>query len=419
MTPVTGSLRRLLLILFSVFVFATTCSIAVAQIAYAASLAVFIVLLAIEREFPRRRIFNGVLVSAVGYVLWMVVSALVNATPVSSLLILKEEWLFGIVPIGLYLCRDADDRDRLVTALAAGVLVFSIYGLIQHFTGATWLKDHELVKAPLHGYRIAGTFSHRNTFAHVFGVASLFLLTYGLGRGWPLRLRFARLVIPAAVLGLVATIFTYSRGAALSVLAGAVVLGVVRGRRFRIGTAVVIVAALSILVVAFPGVLKRYGDVLEREASGEYTGSRMFIWSHSLTIIGDNPVFGVGQGNFLPAYREAAGPGVPDFHVHAHAHNDLLNVAAIAGIPAALFFAAMWLLLLRLMWLGMHSREISPAGRMACQACLIGSAVFLVSSLMEATFADEEVRQLLMFIWAAGLSGWYNLTGGQNDPLDA
>jgi len=32
----------------------------------------------------------------------------------------------------------------------------------------------------------------------------------------------------------------------------------------------------------------------------------------------------------------------------------------------------------------------------------------MVSSLTEATFADEEVRQLMMFIWAAGLSVWYN-----------
>jgi hypothetical protein len=40
-------------------------------------------------------------------------------------------------------------------------------------------------------------------------------------------------------------------------------------------------------------------------------------------------------------------------------------------------------------------------------ASLLGSAAFAVTSLFEATFADEEVRQLLMFVWALGLASVY------------
>jgi len=32
---------------------------------------------------------------------------------------------------------------------------------------------------------------------------------------------------------------------------------------------------------------------------------------------------------------------------------------------------------------------------------------FVITSLTEATFADEEVREMLMFIWAVGLAGSY------------
>ena len=40
-------------------------------------------------------------------------------------------------------------------------------------------------------------------------------------------------------------------------------------------------------------------------------------------------------------------------------------------------------------------------------AAFIGSVMFFLTSLIEATFADEEVRQLLMLIWAVGLGIWY------------
>jgi len=120
-------------------------------------------------------------------------------------------------------------------------------------------------------------------------------------------------------------------------------------------------------------------------------------------VIQENPIFGVGQGNFKAAYSSHLRVDIPEKRKHVHAHNDLLNVAAISGVPGAVFFLGMWLAALGYFWKGWRMRrKAEPDGTLAL-AALVGSVVFFVTSLFEATFADEEVRQMLMFIWAAGL----------------
>jgi len=124
-------------------------------------------------------------------------------------------------------------------------------------------------------------------------------------------------------------------------------------------------------------------------------------------VIQENPIFGVGQGNFKAAYSSHLRVDIPEKRKHVHAHNDLLNVAAISGIPGAVFFSGMWLVAVGYFWKGWRMRRKMEPDRCFVLAALLGSIVFFITSLFEATFADEEVRQMLMFIWAAGLRPRY------------
>jgi len=110
----------------------------------------------------------------------------------------------------------------------------------------------------------------------------------------------------------------------------------------------------------------------------------------------------VGQGNFYDEYVSRLPADIPPERKLTHAHNDFINVAAIAGIPGALFFAGIWLAVLHLMWHAYRNERFSPNGRAFCLAAFLGAVAFLMTSLIEATFADEEVRQMLMFVWAIG-----------------
>lgn len=145
----------------------------------------------------------------------------------------------------------------------------------------------------------------------------------------------------------------------------------------------------------------------------------MFIWKKSADIIGDHPVFGVGQGNYYDAYTERMPADSHERKLKGHAHNDLINVAVVGGLPAMLLFVAMWAALLISFWRGWRTAPAGRFGNRLQAAALLGSVAFVITSLTEATFADEEVREMLMFIWAVGLSASYkDEMGLESNPAE-
>jgi O-antigen ligase len=133
--------------------------------------------------------------------------------------------------------------------------------------------------------------------------------------------------------------------------------------------------------------------------------SRLFIWENSAKVIAEHPVFGVGAGNFGAAYLKQVVVVPERAYGMGHAHSDYINIAAVNGLPGLLIYLAIWILILRRFLSASRMREQSGPGSALAFAALVASVGFLVTSLTEATFADEEVRQLLMAIWGAGLAG--------------
>ena len=93
-----------------------------------------------------------------------------------------------------------------------------------------------------------------------------------------------------------------------------------------------------------------------------------------------------------------------------HSHNDLIDMAAVAGLPGMIFFISIWAAVFLNLWRGVKNSSRSQYGYILPMAAILASVTFLVSGLPEATFADEEVRQLLMLIWGIGLSGQLSTT---------
>jgi len=188
---------------------------------------------------------------------------------------------------------------------------------------------------------------------------------------------------------------------------GLVLLGLVIGRRYLAYSLGVIAVVAAAILIVMPGLTARFTGKTGVDLGGVYEGGRVFIWKNALRVIQEAPVFGVGQGNFKAAYCSHLRMDIPEIRKHAHAHNDLLNVAAISGVPGAIFFLGMWVAAIGYFWKGRRrAREAGSQGGIVL-AALAGSIVFFITSFFEATFADEEVRQMLMFIWAAGLWPWY------------
>jgi O-antigen ligase len=400
-------LHDLLFFFFALFIFSSTFSIALSQISLGLSLALFLIVIATTHYNPFVRSLQWFYLFVALYIFWMLLSALVGSTPVQSAWIIKEEWLFCTVPIGIFLFDFPRYRHKLIAAFGAGVMLISVYGIVQHFTGIHWFKAIPPKAAPDLGFVVCGNFSHSLTFGNYIGTAAAFLVGFTFG-AHDKPTRATRLFfVASSLLGMTATVLSYARGAMVGLVLAVVILGFVLVRKhllFALGTIAVLA---TVIVIAMPGLTTRFTDKIETDFGGVYEGGRVFIWKNSLKVIKENPVFGVGQGNFKAAYTSHLRPDIPEKRKHVHAHNDLLNVAAIAGIPGMLMFFGMWIAVMAYLSKGWQTRDKLGWDGSFFLAAMLASLVFFVTSLFEATFADEEVRQLLMFIWAAGLWQWY------------
>lgn len=410
-------LNQALFYFFALFIFSSTFSIALAQISLGISLILFLVLAAVTRYNPFASSLKWLYLFIALYIFWMLLSALVGSTPFRSVWIIKEEWLFCVIPIGVFLFGRAAYRNRLLAVFAAGVMLVSMYGIIQHFTGIHWFKATQPAMAPDFGYLVRGNFSHSLTFGNYYGTATLFLAGYALAGHRHLTKPGRLFIIFSSLLSMIATVLSYSRGAIAGLAIALVILGLFVGRRFLVFSLGAIAVAAATILITMPGLTARFSGKTGTDFGGVYEGGRVFIWKHSLKVIQDSPVFGVGQGNFKAVYSSYLRSDIPEVRKHAHAHNDLLNIAAISGIPGALFFAGMWLAAICYLWKGWRKRRHGQYEGGFFIAALAGSIVFFISSLFEATFADEEVRQMLMFVWAAGLWPWYKGTNQEETTM--
>ncbi len=393
---------------FALFIFSSTFSIALSQISFGISLLLFIVLAVITRYNPFACRLLCVY-SVIGlYLLWMIISTLVNG---ASLLNLKEEWLFGIIPVGLFLFKQQKFRGILTTSLASGIILISIYGIIQHYTGVNWFKDYPPAAARDNTFYALGGFSHNLTYGNYLAVAALFLCSLAILKEKKTLASFYWLVLSAGIMGLMGTVMSYSRTAVAALPLGLLALTGLKGRRWVITSAVLLIVAAVLTFLLMDQLAFKYQLAFKEDLAGEQQSSRLFIWKKTWAMISDNPVFGVGPGNYEKVYSEYLDSSRGETRTRPHAHNDVLNYAAMAGIPGAIIFISLWLVVFYRLHQIWHRSEPYSDKKIYAGAAAVAGFVFILTSLTEATFADEEVRQLLMVIWSAGLWPMMSNTG--------
>jgi O-antigen ligase len=387
------SKRTALYSLFGYFL-STTFSHALGQIFYGLALLLVIISIIGERKHIREirlDLFSAFVLLFVG---WSALSALLGSTPVKSLLILKEEWLFLMIAVAAYLVRDEATARSILRLFVVSAIIISFYAIWQHFTGLDLYHGTKLAEAPSSGYRVVGTFTHRLTFGNYYAVASIFVL----GCTPFIEGRFNKILFYFGFASMsLATVFTYGRGPILSLLAGFVVFLFLTGKKSLRAALPVAALVLVLIAAASPDILSRYTTSAKTEWEGEYAGSRLSIWRSGIRMALDNPVLGVGPGNFKNLY--ALYRDQNSDRIYGHAHNDLINISAYAGFPAAVFYIGFWVVILVKMVRRLKARPESNMVRGVITGAFLATIVFCLTSFYEATFADEEIRLLLMAIW--------------------
>ena len=244
--------------------------------------------------------------------------------------------------------------------------------------------------------RIDGFMSHWMTYSGQLMMVSIACTAYGIyflksRKGGRKIGSIAWFLFSSLMAGIL--VLTYTRSAWGGILGG---LAVLTALNLKARWVLALGAAVIFIFMMMPA------PVHERLSSGfdlrdTTTRGRLDIWRSGISVALENPVTGVGfssvAGESLKYRRER---DLPEW-AYQHSHNNVIQVAATSGIPAAMVWIAMWLkIILDFFRIQRQGREDEFSAVQATAGISILVAFHLMG-LLEFNFGDSEVLTLLLF----------------------
>ena len=328
-----------------------------------------IVMFAIDRlmhgaalsRLPQRKYVYGLVVV---YVLSIAQSGWLGGAVDMLLLWSKIAIVFTLVVDGSESVRDVR---RLAITVVAAVAALSWMGWDLYLNSPELLHDSGRLES-VGNYNLSNSFALALTIGTAFAVAVLTTAHGFLGKLFWL--------LP--VCGFAVTcVYTKSRGGNLGlavVIVGSILLTPsIRSRAFK---GLLLAGVIVAMIASVPLILAR-GDVSGYFGGDVSAGDRMMVWQAGVLMILDNPLFGVGYGQFADR--------VVDYGSDRKmlAHNTILSVAAETGIVGGVFFVAMIVTTLWSLWRVWRLALRDTAQQdLAClaQGVMVGLVAFLVNS---------------------------------------
>ena len=295
----------------------------------------------------------------------------------------------------------------LVGGLAAAVVTGALTALVQAYGYEP--EYVSLSRAP------GGTFGNRNFMAHLSAIGTPILLLCALEarRTWTFGVATAGLALVGA-----ATVLSRSRAAWLALLMGGAVIAAL-GWRFRDAWSderrrrrLVAMSGVGILSVAgallLPNALEWKSDspyldsvvgvVNYKEGSG---AGRVVQYRNSMRMAIENPVLGVGPGNWAVEYPRFASRNDPSLNTEGMTSNpwpssDWVAIVAERGFPAILLFAVSLLGILVGAWVRARSSS-APLERLAAVALAGTVVIAAIVGLFDAVLL---LAVPSFFVWA-------------------
>ncbi|RLD43251.1 MAG: hypothetical protein DRI89_05100 [Bacteroidetes bacterium] len=259
-----------------------------------------------------------------------------TATWIISIILLKDKRIIKYLAIGL-----------------TGLLVFDslrvFYETYQYIQGD--IESIKLIKA---GY------SNKNILAAALFVKfpfALWLLTFEKG-----RLKYIGLI--AIFLTAIAVLFMSTRAFYLGLIILSVIYGIFLAIRFfqtknkgYVATVVMYFSSLLIAFLIFSAVQRNFYPEEKSSYNKSFTGrlatitvnedknARLKFWGWTVDLIKENPLLGVGHGNWKIVILEKENQMKPKFSYMIVVHNDFLEISAETGLLGGLFFISIFVLI--------------------------------------------------------------------------
>lgn len=235
--------------------------------------------------------------------------------------------------------------------------------------------------------RAFGLFPDPHNFAFFVNIC----LFIGIGYLFSQKKTWPAIWIGAAVVLMVAAVgLSFSRGAYLGLLAGGIFFALIFLKRSgMLGKAFVASVAIFVLILMLNSniITQRLASSFNLKEGSN--AERYKNWMQAAEIIQDNPLGGVGLGNYARAIESTA-----EDRSSIYAHNLFLDIAAETGILNAL---VVLFLILASIWRNIKSNSMINLG---LAAALAG---FLVHSVFDTALYSPQVLVMLLTIIALGL----------------
>lgn len=263
---------------------------------------------------------------------WMMLSVPFSVWPGRSFAFITESaWksILGLVMMIAYGSSEASLEKIIWSMLGAAAFLCGMYIAFPQSSSLAILMEEAY---------------DRNELAFIFVLAIPFAYWKSRQHEGVLK-RVLQLLCVLLIGGIVAT---HSRGAFLGLLAVILASSLhAKGssvKKMLSAVAILIIVLTTVLILGQGGYLDRVASITDTENNYNYTSEtgRIAVWQRGLTMMWENPFFGVG----INAYEAADGAMVRVGKWSA-AHNSLVQIGAELGVPGLLAYCIMVIGLLR------------------------------------------------------------------------
>ena len=322
--------------------------------------------------------------------------------------------LLHLVLLFIIMTAVIQESSQLLKICCAVTIISLVHGLVGI------LQFYEISFTSLPGnYKPYGFMTNRN----LFGSALAFLLPfviytfYAGKRSWKVMAGFTLIVIAVSLL-LSQTRSAWLSGITIFIVSLLLVLIFVPSQRKRwmlSSLAAIAVAAVVISLLIFSDKESELAkSVTERAASLTVNttpqtaadvniSERLKMWKKTLSMIKDHPLTGVGSGNWkvvIPSYGLANTVFAKGYFAPDRVHNTYLQITSETGVPGALFYFGMWVLI-AIIGFKVIRKTTSTDKKILVILMLAGLSAVAVDSLF--SFAVERIEHSIYMLLMGGV----------------
>jgi len=369
---------------------------------------------------PLTQLENPFLWVTLFFITTSVLSGLFNSYEIDHLMALRNNWRL-LLPLLLAGILTEINSEQLLWTFFGFVFLISVYGIIQYFTGADWLRmeGEQLTTPYLFGsseghnvYHAKGNFSHHLTYGGFLLLSFPLLVSLSYCKDWsPLTRILTALIAIVVILGIGASL---GRSIWLGATTAIAIL------MFRVYPKLILAISIAIIAAAIY-FFTQLGNALihnrvptnhlealqQRFISGFMLKSnkdRILMWETGISAIKDHFWLGIGYNNdavVMPEYRNRisennghrfqnnASTGVHNIYLQTWVNYGFFGMLGYLGI-FVIFFLQTTRAILR--------TNIFTFENSILWAGISGVSGFMIAGLFENNFRDGEVQAMLLIL---------------------